>query len=445
MTKLPPGWEVASLGDLIGAGLFSDGDWVESKDQDPNGEVRLIQLADIGEGKFRNRSNRFLTAEAAQRLSCTYLEPGDVLVARMPDPLGRACTLPDLEQPCVTAVDVCILRPVPGGIDGRWLMWTINAPQIRSQMLALQSGTTRKRISRRNLATVRVPVPPSAEQQRIVATIEEYFSRLDAAEIQLAAAVRRLGSLERSSIMNTARTQDPPSDWQVVTVGEAGVVGLGLQRSPKRHSGPKMRPYLRVANVFEDRIDHSDVMSMDMSDAEWEKYRLNVGDVLLNEGQSPELLGRPAIYRGNPPNVAFTNSLIRFQAGPDVEPEWALLVFRSHMHSRRFMRESKITTNIAHLAAGRFKTVEFPVPPKEEQRARVTSARAALEKTSCLRAALDAGFARARSLRQSILSAAFTGNLLPQDPNDESASVLLDRIRSEHAAANVARKRKAVW
>ena len=81
-----------------------------------------------------------------------------------------------------------------------------------------------------------------------------------------------------------------------------------------------MKPYLRVANVFEDRIDTSSIKEMHFEEAEFEKYKLRDGDVLLNEGQSPELLGRPAIYRGEPPDVAFTNSLIRFVPGPGVTP-----------------------------------------------------------------------------------------------------------------------------
>ena len=70
-------------------GLFNDGDWVETKDQDPDGDVRLIQLADIGDGVFRNRSQRFLTSDKAAELGCTFLERGDLLIARMPKPLVR--------------------------------------------------------------------------------------------------------------------------------------------------------------------------------------------------------------------------------------------------------------------------------------------------------------------------------------------------------------------
>src|SRR5262245_32353087 len=73
--------EELTLAELLSDGLYADGDWVETKDQDPQGEARLIQLADVGDGVFRNRSARFLTLVKAKELGCTFLEPGDVLVA----------------------------------------------------------------------------------------------------------------------------------------------------------------------------------------------------------------------------------------------------------------------------------------------------------------------------------------------------------------------------
>lgn len=161
---------------------------------------------------------------------------------------------------------------------------------------------------------------------------------------------------------------DLPPGWEWTTVGEAGRVELGMARSPARHEGPNMKPYLRVANVFEDRIDLNDVKTMHFAPNEFDRYSLTRGDVLLNEGQSPELLGRPAIYTGEPGRYAFTNSLLRFQGHRGVLPEWALTVFRHYLHSGRFVQEVRITTNIAHLSAGRFKSIEFPLPPLAEQR-----------------------------------------------------------------------------
>ena len=74
---------------LFDARVFTDGDWVESKDQDPNGDVRLIQLADIGDGRYLDRSTRFMTSAKAKKLKCTYLNTGDLLIARMPNKKGE--------------------------------------------------------------------------------------------------------------------------------------------------------------------------------------------------------------------------------------------------------------------------------------------------------------------------------------------------------------------
>lgn len=201
-----------------------------------------------------------------------------------------------------------------------------------------------------------------------------------------------------------------PNGWAWATVEQVGKVQLGRQRSPKHHDGPHMRPYLRVANVFEDRIDTSDVMSMNFEPEEFERYRLLAGDVLLNEGQSPELLGRPALYRGEPADTAFTNTLIRFQPEDGILPEWALIVFRRHMHFGRFTRESRITTNIAHLSANRFKTVEFPVPPTEEQRRIAEVLDVLLNGTATVAAQLNHLERSVAALRNSVLR-----GFLPRD------------------------------
>lgn len=163
-----------SLSECVGStGVFTDGDWVETKDQDPNGEVRLIQLADIGVGTFLDKSARFLTLETARRLRCTFLEPGDLLIARMPDPIGRACIFPGLSQPCATVVDVCVLRPDARILNANFAKWMINSPQFLKKIEGFVSGSTRQRISRGNLAPLSIPLPPLEEQKRIAAILDQ--------------------------------------------------------------------------------------------------------------------------------------------------------------------------------------------------------------------------------------------------------------------------------
>lgn len=163
----PKGWPKTSVGQLLSeADVFVDGDWVESKDQDPNGEVRLIQLADVGDGFYVDKSARFLNKPTALRLKCTSLKPGDVLIARMPDPLGRACIFPGDHKECVTVVDVCIVRPSLNGPDPVWLMSCINNSSFRNQIAGEATGTTRTRISRGNLSKLDIIAPPLSQQHQ---------------------------------------------------------------------------------------------------------------------------------------------------------------------------------------------------------------------------------------------------------------------------------------
>jgi len=214
-SELPKGWELSPISSLISPdGLFTDGDWIESKDQDPNGDVRLIQLADIGDGVFRNKSSRFLTSDKAVELKCTFLKEGDILLARMPDPLGRVCIfpLPDKGK-FVTVVDVCIIRTSVDIASSQFLQYAINFAGTRKQIEALQTGTTRKRISRKNLATVKIPLPPLNEQKRIVAKIEELFSELDAGEQSLRDARQQL-TLYRQSLLKQAFEGKLTETWR---------------------------------------------------------------------------------------------------------------------------------------------------------------------------------------------------------------------------------------
>jgi len=162
-----------TFAEMCGDALFKDGDWIESKDQDPNGDVRIIQLADIGVGKFLDKSSRYMTLEKTKELNCTYLKGGDILIARMPDPIGRACILPAMNQVCVTAVDVCIVRLDSEEIDSRWLMHKINSNGFNHQILQFVTGTTRKRISRGNLSKLMIDIPPIDEQKRIADILDK--------------------------------------------------------------------------------------------------------------------------------------------------------------------------------------------------------------------------------------------------------------------------------
>jgi len=499
--ELPRGWSAVGIRELVGSGVFADGDWIESKDQDPRGDVRLIQLADVGVGRFVDKSARFLTSQKAEELGCTYLEQGDVLISRMADPIGRACIFPGDKRRCVTVVDVCIVRPEPERADRTWLMGAINSPDFRASIEVAASGTTRSRVSRGNLGVLPLPVPPLNEQRRIVAKLEALQTRsrrareaLDAVpplleklrQSILAAAFRgdltkdwraqqkdlepaaellkRIRSQRRQKWETTelaklkskgkphtddkwrTKYKEPepadvtglhelPAGWCWATVDLVGDVLLGRRRSAEEYvvgkEGRVLRPYVRVANVKEDRLALEDVLEMPFNEKELALYTLIPGDIVLSEGQSPELVGQSAIYHGGFEHLCIQATVHRFRAAEyATTSEFAQLVFLNHLHSGYFRAAASLTTNIAHLTSERLKPLRFPLPPLAEQAEVVERARRLLT-------LLHSQIARLRDLRaaqgtlgDAILSKAFRGELVPQDPNDGPAESILARAGS---------------
>jgi type I restriction enzyme S subunit len=124
-------------------------------------------------------------------------------------------------------------------------------------------------------------------------------------------------------------------------------------------------------------------------------------------------------------------------------PEYALHVFLAYLHNKRFQKVARWTVNIAHLGADRFSQIEFPLPSEDEQREIVQEVAAQLSAVDQLRAQFEANLKRAARLRQAILKRAFEGRLVPQDPTDEPAEKLLERIRREREGSIMTRAAKA--
>jgi type I restriction enzyme S subunit len=333
----------------------------------------------------------------------------------------------------------------------QFLKLAINA-QLPLLIRKAKGGAGLKHLNKGTVEAIQVPIPPRAEQDRIVAMLDATVGRLSEIREELerlskvgddlvssllaAAASGRL--LDENTIVDSSPTPvvaDVPSHWQTVTAREAGEITLGRQRSPEHHFGPTMRPYLRVANVLEDRIDVSDVKMMNFSDGEFEKYRLRYGDILLNEGQSLELVGRPAMFHDEIYDVCYTNTLIRFRCGPKMSPDFAILVFRHLLRSGAFKRIAKITTNLAHLGAQRFANLRIPLPPLDEQLEIAKRCRHGLAVAGNARSRIASFVLDTQQLSAEIEVRALAGMLVEQRPNDEPKPTLL--VKPSRPRANV--------
>lgn len=222
-------------------------------------------------------------------------------------------------------------------------------------------------------------------------------------------------------------TEPLPHGWRWTRIGAAGEVTLGRQRAPQHQHGPNLRPYLRAANVFDDRIDTSDILKMNFTPEEAELYTLKAGDVLLSEASgSSAHVGRAALWRGEVDDCCYQNTIIRFRPHR-VLPEYALVVFRHYAASGIFARTAR-GVGIQHLGASRFAALRFPLPPLEEQRRIAAETQRRLAAIAAQIQAVEASISRLPEMETELLAAAVAGELVEQDPADEPAAVLIDRL-----------------
>ncbi|MEI8342172.1 MAG: restriction endonuclease subunit S [Verrucomicrobiota bacterium] len=196
-----------------------------------------------------------------------------------------------------------------------------------------------------------------------------------------------------------------PEEWDVCPVGQKGEILTGKALAV---NGPgRQRPYLRTKNVFDGRIDIDDVLTMPMTDEQFANFRVRQGDVLLNEGQSLELVGRCAMYQEEYPEpCAIQNQLIRFRARSTVSGIFASYLFRHCQQTGVFARIALQTTSIAHLGGSRFARLQLAWPKSEAEQRAIAEA---LSDVDALLGALDRLIAKKHDLKQAAMQQLLTG------------------------------------
>lgn len=159
---------------------LEDGNWIESKDQSKDG-IRLIQTGNIKSGYFEDNPHkvRYISEKTFNRLNCKEVFEGDILISRLPDPVGRGCILPKLENRSITAVDCAIVKVKKNIINNKYLLYFLQSPQYQFQVDQKVTGTTRSRISRKNLGEINIPVPSLQEQEKIVEKLNIMLQTVD--------------------------------------------------------------------------------------------------------------------------------------------------------------------------------------------------------------------------------------------------------------------------
>ena len=235
-------WEIKNLKEVCN--VFSDGNWIESKDQSPEG-IRLVQTGNVGFGFFKDKKDKakYISEKTFRKLKCTEVFPDDLLVSRLPDPVGKSCIIPNINSKMITAVDCTIIR-TNKSILPEFLLYFQMSDEYLKDVSSKVTGTTRSRISRKNLGIVKIPLPPLPEQKRIVAILDKAFSAINKAKQNAEANLKNAKEMFESYLQNVFDNKS--DDWVEKKLGEV------LQKTETVN--PKLKPekefiYLDVSSV----------------------------------------------------------------------------------------------------------------------------------------------------------------------------------------------------
>lgn len=495
MSATPNGWEKISFRQILNRTL-GGGTPSRSVGAYFQGTIPWFTVKDL-KSQYPNKAEEYITKEAIEN-SSTNLVPAETLIVATRISLGKAIR-PRVD--CAINQDLKALFFVDGINPDFILHWfSANERLIKER----GSGTTVQEIRLEALNSLPLLLPPSEEQTRIVEKLEELLPQLDAGMAELQAAKKKLTQYRQSllkaavegqltaewrkknvptedgaqlleRILSERRTRweakqlakfneqgkKPPKGWQdkypeparpdtanLPELPEGWVWATIDQVSLHQRYGSSAKtnddksgvPVLRMGNIQDGSLDLSSLKYLPKEHHEFPDLLLKKNDVLFNRTNSYELVGKTAIYKGEPQTCSYASYLICITPSPLINPE-GISFYINSSHGRRWIA-SVVTQQVgqANVNGSKLSSLSIPLPPKEEQDAISHIAQSSLQDASFLEEQIKTGITLLNKQRQNILRAAFAGELVPQDPNDEPASELLARIAAERAAKQVAKR-----
>jgi len=304
------------------------------------------------------------------------------------------------------------------------------------------TGSTMIHVTKRDMEKRSIDLPPLAEQKRIVAKLDALSARSARAREALS-RIDTLVTRYKQAVLAKAFAGELTKDWRSSgdwpeAVRLDNVATSFSYGSSAKSSKSGAVPVLRMGNIQGGELDWSDLVYSD-DEQEIEKYRLKSGDVLFNRTNSPALVGKTALYRGER-DAIYAGYLIRIVSGPNLLPEYLNYALNSPEGRAFSWRVKSDGVSQSNISAAKLKGFEFSVPPLNEQKEIVRRIESAFQKIDRLAAEAKRALALTDKLDEAILAKAFRGELVPQDPTDEPASRLLERIKAERAATPKAKR-----
>lgn len=428
-------------------------------------------------------------------------QQGDVLQARMAS-TNKALLIDEKLDGKLISTGFIQLRPFNCCKSmSSYIYYYIQSPDFFEQRDAFATGSTQVAITDNGARNLSFPLAPLPEQHRIVTKIEELFIQLDAGvdslkktqaqlkqycqsvlkfacegklvptEAELALVEEReyepadvlLGRIlkerrgkweeeQKHKGKMSAKYKEPaapvvsglgelPEGWGWVNMTNIGIVSGGLTKNSKRQKYPHSMPYLRVANVYSNELRIDDIKYIGIKNDEINRVLLKDGDLLVVEGNgSLDQIGRVSLWNESIAPCVHQNHIIKVRFSPVEFGKYVLIWLLSINGRKQITTFANSTSGLYTLSISKVSALPIPLPPLAEQHRIVAEVERRLLVADEIKKTIDQSLKQAERLRQSILKKAFEGKLVPQDPDDELASVLLKKIKEEKVKLEIEEK-----
>jgi type I restriction enzyme S subunit len=424
---LPSGWLATALGEICV--LLTDGTHF-SPTNGPTGEFPYITAKNI---KWNGIDVSDLTYVSRERHETIYkqcpVKHGDLLLIKDGATTGIA-TINTLPYPFSTLSSVALIRPNPDMADAKYLRHWIRSSEAQHRLLGAMNGSAIRRLTLTAIRRFVVPRPPLAEQRRIVAKLDALTARLARTRVDLDQVSGLATRLRQTSVTNAFR------GWPRQRLGDVSESIRYGHTAAANPYGPGSK-FLRITDIHNHSVNWETVPYVAISDQDLKRCSLRAGDIVF--ARSGATVGKSFLVVQPPENAVFASYLIRVRLKEKIiSPEIAAFYFQSDEYWRQ-IEAGATGTGQPNFNGSKLGDLLVPIASEADQHQAVK----VIENTFAHADKVEAEAARARALldqlESAILAKAFRGELVPQDPNDEPAGVLLDRIRAQRTAIPAAK------
>lgn len=479
---LPEGWEWTTLGKVLAR--IEAGRSPKNRGRPAQaGEFGVLKVSAVTWGEFRAAENKAMLPGDVPEPHTT-VHAGDLLISRANtiDLIG-AVVLVDKHHPHLMLSDKTLrLVPASEDISPAYLLYALRTPLARDFFAAHATGTSdsMRNISQEKIGAVPIPLPPAAEQRRIVDRIEALLAQARTAR-QALDGVPELIKQFRQSVLSTAfagrlterepgddsatelleqiraermllggrrtngdgrklaaRLPELPKGWEWVTLGQI-LADIEAGRSPKnkgRLAQSGEYGVLKVSAITWGRFLPNENKALLDGSVPEPDMTVRVGDLLITRANTTDLIGAVVLVDQDYPHLMLSDKTLRLiPASADIPRQYLLYALRTQM-AREFLAANATGTSdsMRNISQEKIGATPLPLAPLAEQRRIVARIEALFAQADALDAAVAAARARLAQADQAILARAFRGELVEQDPNDEPAGALLERIRRARSA-----------